>query len=307
MGLASNHGYKSLLEQAMEVSESDGYVGVHFSMDPYDSMVPEQRHRLYFLHLSPAGSHKLYGSPYSHSQCLNILGEAADVARFCNSNVLLGLSLSDFILPADHPEVVKARNCIQAKLDAPPTPRAAAKKKAGRSPGVNKKVLQMTAAMDEDEVAGGNKRGNGWQKLHKTWWKQEFDVDWVPSPDAHAPPQYYDNVFFAGLTPRTRDIVMFLDQITPQEEGEAVFDLSDNIDRSRVWKGHCPTMTCNSKMWLRNEGRWMLNCELLAIHGFTNFNAMNMSPNEVSQAVGDSFNLFSAGAVCMGLLAAGVI
>ena len=309
MGLAANHGYKSLLEQAMEVSESDGYAGVHLSMDPWDSMVPEQRHRFYFMHLAPAYTHKLYGSNLTLPQCLAVLGEAADVACFCNSNVLLGLRLEDFLLPSDHPDVQKARNQVQAKVDSP-TPRA--KKSAGRSPGVNKKVLEMTAAMGEDEVAeGNNKKGIGWQKLHKKWWKHELGVDWVPSPVTHIPPRHYDNAFWQGLTSRTRDIIVFLDQHTPldEEEGalEQVVDLSDNIDRTKVWTGHCPTITCNSKMWLRREGRWMLNCELLAIHGFTNFNAWDLSQNEVSQAIGDSFNLFSAGAICMGLLAAGVI
>ena len=104
-------------------------------------------------------------------------------------------------------------------------------------------------------------------------------------------------------------MIVFLDQKEPidEEELEQVVDLSDNIDRTRIWTGHCPTMTCNSKMWLRKKGRWILNCELLAIHGFTQFNTWNASQNEMSQAIGDSFNLFSAGAICMGLLAAGEI
>ena len=150
MGLAANHGYKSLLEQAMEVSESDGYTGVYLSMDPWDSMVPEQRHRLYFMHLAPAHTHKLNGSNLTQPECLDVFGEAADVARFCNSNVLLGLKLQDFLLPSDHPEVQKARNQVQAKLDAPTPSRAAAKTRAGGR--VNKKVLEMKAAMDEDDV-----------------------------------------------------------------------------------------------------------------------------------------------------------
>ena len=305
-GLAANHGYTSLLQQAMDVSENDGYVGVYMSMDPWDSMVPEQRHRLYFLHMAPAYTHKLYGSNLTHTECLDFLGEASDVARFCN-NVLLGLTLEDFILPSDHPDVQKARNQIQRKLDAPPP---AARNAAGRTPGVNKKVLEMTAAMDEDEVAEGKtKRGLGWQKLHKKSWKRELNVDWVPSP--HIPTQYHDNVFFAGLTARTRDIILFLDQSTPLAECEnpleQVVDLSENLDRTKIWYGHCPTMHCNSSMWLRKEGRWLLNCELLAIHGFANLNAFGLSQNELKQAVGDSFNLFSAGAICMGLFAAGVI
>ena len=60
MGLAANHGYKSLLKQAMEVSESDGYTAVYLSMEPWDSMVPEQKHRFYFMHLAPPHKHKLY-------------------------------------------------------------------------------------------------------------------------------------------------------------------------------------------------------------------------------------------------------
>ena len=253
----------------------------------------------------PTHTHKLYGSNLTQPECLDVFGEAADVARFCNSNVLLGLKLQDFLLPSDHPEVQKARNQVQAKLDAPTPSRAAAKTRAGGR--VNKKVLEMKAAMDEDDVV--QKKGIGWQKLHKNWWKQQLGVDWVPSPVTQIQPQYHENVFFAGLSLRTRDIIVFLDQKEPidEEELEQVVDLSDNIDRTRIWTGHCPTMTCNSKMWLRKEGRWMLNCELLAIHGFTQFNAWNMSQNEVSQAIGDSFNLFSAGAICMGLLAAGVI
>ena len=134
----------------MEVSESDGYTGVYLSMDPWDSMVPEQRHRFYFMHLAPAHTHKLYGSNLTQPECLDVLGEAADVARFCNSNVLLGLKLQDFLLPSDHPEVQKARNQVQAKLDAPTPSRAAAKTRAGGR--VNKKVLEMKAAMDEDDV-----------------------------------------------------------------------------------------------------------------------------------------------------------
>ena len=306
-GLGSNHGYKSLLQQAMDVSEADANAGVYLSMDPLDSMVLEQRHRLYFLHMAPAHTYKLYGSNLTHAECLDVLGEAADVARFCNTNVLLGLKLEDFVLPSDHVDVEKVRNQIQQKLAAPPP---AARKAAGRTLGVNKKVLEMTAAMGEDEVAEGKvKRGLGWPKLHKKWWKRELEVDWVPSPSSHIPPQYQDNVFFAGLPARTRDIIVFLDQSNPLAEDalEQVVDLSDNIDRTKVWYGHCPTIYCNSLMWLRKEGRWLLNRELLAVHGFANFNAFDLSQNMVSQAIGDSFNLFSAGAICMGLVAAGVI
>ena len=115
----------------MDVSEGDGYAGVYLAMDPWDSMVPEKRHRLYFLHMAPAYTHKLYGSNLTQAECLDVLGEASDVARFCN-NVLLGLTLEDFILPSDHSDVQKARNQIQQKLDAPPP---VSRKAAGRTPG----------------------------------------------------------------------------------------------------------------------------------------------------------------------------
>ena len=81
MGLATDNGYKSLLEQAMEVSESDGYTGVYLSMDSWDSMVPEQRHRFYFMHLAPAHTHELYGSNLTQPEFLDVFGEAADIFR----------------------------------------------------------------------------------------------------------------------------------------------------------------------------------------------------------------------------------
>lgn len=242
-----------------------------------------ERKRLWHLALSPSKWNnavtfkKMHGGPLmSHATAAALLDMASNEIQRVHSSLSLQMPMNAFLYDNDHPAVIKQQ-----------------------------------AAKNH----GSTKAGIKWHVRHQEFWdihnmQQRFgELDFattpVPVPEASL---HNENPWFRALPAREQHKLWLIEKMWPvaslPEGVEDVFDLSQCILRYNPIRhggprtNTIPTITPGSKLWLRRRARVMIPEEKAAAMGIWNLPMDKLSASQISDTVGNAFEVSQVLTVC---------